>query len=1418
MRTKSTITVVTFFIINIINVFSQNHNIGQLQFVLPGLGTTCINDTIADFKGPLGPTLGYQWGNEPSVSKAIYANQNCVIKDFLFDSLGQSEPNAAQEGAFLMISDYKFFTASLGDVSLCSSHSMTWEPNMLVGLNDTQWDIIDKRKNDTTHPIFGFLNKNGLTPLSGDNVSFLLLPHTGYLGDTVFSEPFASEYLFRSINDDMVIDTSDHAQKKFLGYNYCVSVNLKRYGEKYTGAADDADVLEIKLPYELHNTTIGEITFDALPSDTLDSIITTCNERRGLKTRMVNLTDSTTTSFMIKLNMLPADRSTVTVTARFRCWGNKEIGIFSNPMLSGPYTGIGTDIKKLGITAIYKGGCPIAVDFVRICTPYSVETFEGRHDAEIKEVIQDDIDSIAVYNTQQGTNLKVYRFNASTEGSVQNFDIERYVTKLVGNVFATTTTPIYPVLFDYYVQPPNRVLNCGFVGTSINAPYIEKGERRSIYRYRTLGWIAGSTQGTYTDILTLDQQLNSGYETYYPYNDELTIKGSHYSYIHFSPDSLALHPERIYELSWPDGEDSKTRAFQAFHQFQVWNIYNNELRTGFQYCDKPWYFQAQNLTWWINQERTILKSTFESSKINTNAAGLNYQDLGTDVKFTAMDFNSHGRPYTAEETRLLAYTAVGNGARGLIYDGVSYRHDDEFTRSAHFTQLNDHPLIGNPNVTADDRYEYLMRDDFGGDFFNLDNEKNPTDPLYFTKFDTVIFNFLNPNESKEEYAMANMGCHYNRIYGGRKSVRVELYKIHRLLMENASTIMDLRLQASYGKGIFRTYNQHPAITTDTILDTYICMDSIKTRKKWQPYTPGTLQGYVSVFDNQKETPEQTFFDVSLLKHNANDLNDTFYIFCQNRRTDPLIWRNMHDGIPLEQTVGDQFQIKFYSDSELDLWCDSGGVDPYALYSHDKYYWRNLYEKRFGFRILELPIRRLHTEYGKRLFAYVVKELSYDFPHPGDEDYNVIPYWLKYEKDNKICDMIPVGKYSLDGYEKIDVPLQPGRGKILLVRPIYQTYNFEVLTPKPQIIPTAVDTCEYLRNNVELIFKKADSTDANNCIYEIYCVNKSDTFNIYVPIIAEFTTYNSLDTTQDIASGFQNFNYRKDSSFTSAWFPDTVMQDTTFLATYRAHCSNSRVSYKIGTRMCYIEAFLDLPCSICECSDSVSVNLAPIQPGTLCRIIPHITQKDTLSNGKQCKYYGLLVTGGLYPNDEQIISGLSITPDPLNPQPIDFSTYNRWIDNTFMDIYCYPTCSYNLNFSFRNIYGDEVSNKDYSITIDNSQYPIDIDPIGILSNQCYSFLPAKKAIPSEELHYGQKIIVDPNPTSGKTNVKLNLENDLVGRLVLYTATGELIQEIHNGKLTKGTSNYEINLSDYPSGMYIITIESDGMSYIKKFVKE
>jgi hypothetical protein len=218
------------------------------------------------------------------------------------------------------------------------------------------------------------------------------------------------------------------------------------------------------------------------------------------------------------------------------------------------------------------------------------------------------------------------------------------------------------------------------------------------------------------------------------------------------------------------------------------------------------------------------------------------------------------------------------------------------------------------------------------------------------------------------------------------------------------------------------------------------------------------------------------------------------------------------------------------------------------------------------------------------------------------------------------------------------------------------------------------------------------------------------------------------------------------------------------------------------------------------------------------LYPTISQNFTLGPGLFCKYYGLTVTGGFSPNDNTLIPSLSIIPDSLNPQPIDFTTYIRWIENPFIDIYCYPVCTYHMNFAFQNINGDIVSNKEFSITIDNSQVPIEITPFGILDLNCLSIFPPKRNIPSEDIHFEQKVIVDPNPTSGKANVRLNLDQEINGRLVLYTATGEFVKEICNGRLPSGCSNYEIDLSSQPSGMYIITIESDGMQYIKKFVKE
>jgi hypothetical protein len=57
--------------------------------------------------------------------------------------------------------------------------------------------LIAMRPNDTTNPVFGFMQRNGLVPGSGANYNFLLLPHTGLIDSTVFSKPWGSEYLRR---------------------------------------------------------------------------------------------------------------------------------------------------------------------------------------------------------------------------------------------------------------------------------------------------------------------------------------------------------------------------------------------------------------------------------------------------------------------------------------------------------------------------------------------------------------------------------------------------------------------------------------------------------------------------------------------------------------------------------------------------------------------------------------------------------------------------------------------------------------------------------------------------------------------------------------------------------------------------------------------------------------------------------------------------------------------------------------------------------------------------------------------------------------------------------------------------------------------------------------------------------------------
>lgn len=65
---------------------------------------------------------------------------------------------------------------------------------------------------------------------------------------------------------------------------------------------------------------------------------------------------------------------------------------------------------------------------------------------------------------------------------------------------------------------------------------------------------------------------------------------------------------------------------------------------------------------------------------------------------------------------------------------------------------------------------------------------------------------------------------------------------------------------------------------------------------------------------------------------------------------------------------------------------------------------------------------------------------------------------------------------------------------------------------------------------------------------------------------------------------------------------------------------------------------------------------------------------------------------------------------------------------------------------------------------------------------------------------------PNPTADFTTLELGLPEKERTEIAVYDMSGKLLQTIHDGKIERGTSSYSIDLSEYVTGMYLITIRS------------
>lgn len=94
---------------------------------------------------------------------------------------------------------------------------------------------------------------------------------------------------------------------------------------------------------------------------------------------------------------------------------------------------------------------------------------------------------------------------------------------------------------------------------------------------------------------------------------------------------------------------------------------------------------------------------------------------------------------------------------------------------------------------------------------------------------------------------------------GKRSIRMEMRKLHEMIRQNEEFLMAQRLQAWYSIGYKLWYKQHPVLTEDSILNKYVKLDNIKTRRF---FTVDSLKGYKE--NNEYESTYDTFCDVTIL--------------------------------------------------------------------------------------------------------------------------------------------------------------------------------------------------------------------------------------------------------------------------------------------------------------------------------------------------------------------------------------------------------------------------------------------------------------------------------------------------------------------------------------------------------------------------
>lgn len=814
------------------------------------------------------------------------------------------------------------------------SRAFQYEPTLHIPYSE-RGNFITK-PNDKNRSIFGFSHILGaiLPPSESENENYdrlILFKDSSYVNSVVLKDSWINnKYEYFPPAENQVPDSNSNGMKWIL------SINLRRLNINET-YSDSTPLLTIKLPYKLLNdTNTYYIKFNKIaPTNINDSRLITYNTGNEIDTLgyYSNLRNNTENPYELNIsdNLLPDSnfyntngRKDITLNAYFIC--DPIAG--ENPFLRNGVIGIDT----LNIEVKYHGNKDIAINYIRLMTTQAESYIAGNDIETLRTIYQNVID------TSEAKGYEMYGINGRDEMTEEYFTFQRYLSYYFN--FCMTTEGAggnYFNQYNYHVQPHKVWRGALNFKNWVRSPYYynhlyssSNEEFRTYYRlhYPNLGYddIGGvkrynseiETDIGYTNNSNTTNTLESWWKTF-RYDNIDTI------YYRESSTSPKVYGTDMYKLL--------IIFANTLGMYEIGNYRNFYRLDQFLYSDKPWWSHNYVVGNWDLHPKQVIINGIPTTKY--------FAGLG------------NCRPQTGEEVRLIQWESLIYGAKGLTYDC--------WNDSLDYERRNKDRTLGFLNGWDKNKFDTAP----------FDEMLNGNDPMFGVDFipetdtATMIHKYMDFDSTAN-----HLGVPKDRIYYGRKSPKIEMFKTHSWIRANDNLLMDLRLVSAFSKGFRIWRSADTARYADTIMNSFVKLDNrmiifdpndsnktlvsdlgIKTRPIDRIYNG---EPYFEPYDS-------SFFDITLhrLQNDSTLTSNSIFIGLLNRRTDPLIYYDTTGMQPEDK------YMRFLSTAEFQDSCTNNPT-----------WWNQWWWRRLGTRELSVPLNLPNIAYGDGAYLQA-KEIGLD---------------------------------------------------------------------------------------------------------------------------------------------------------------------------------------------------------------------------------------------------------------------------------------------------------------------------------------------------------------------------------------------------------------------------------------------------------